>query len=138
VLHSRNIHRKSIACGIALTLLVPATSAAGGQDLRSPDARDAATRHKVATAPVASGQDLRSPDARDAARSTEIAVALRRYYSSHPEPAPVAAAPSTGTSHDSRWLTIALSVAATLAVVAISSTGLRRLRIRRRRAAVAS
>jgi uncharacterized iron-regulated membrane protein len=45
---------------------------AAGQDLRSPDARDAATR--AAQVPAA-GQDLRSPDARDAAtnpRSTTI------------------------------------------------------------------
>ena len=40
---------------------VPATAAAQGQDLRSPDTRDAA-----AAAKAQSYQDLRSPDARDA------------------------------------------------------------------------
>ena len=42
---------------------VPATAAAQGQDLRSPDARDAA-----AAAQELGYQDLRSPDARDAGR----------------------------------------------------------------------
>jgi hypothetical protein len=41
---------------------VPATAAAESQDLRSPDARDAA-----AAAEAQAYQDLRSPDARDAA-----------------------------------------------------------------------
>jgi hypothetical protein len=50
---------QAIAVGLALAALAPA-SAIADQDLRSPDARDAAVR---ASAPV----DLRSPDARDAA-----------------------------------------------------------------------
>jgi len=45
---------------------VPATAAAQRQDLRSPDARDAA-----ATALAEHYQDLRSPDARDAASPSE-------------------------------------------------------------------
>ena len=44
---------------------VPATAAAQGQDLRSPDTRDAA-----AAAEEQSYQDLRSPDARDAATAS--------------------------------------------------------------------
>jgi hypothetical protein len=44
---------------------VPATAAAQGQDLRSPDTRDAA-----AAAQAQSYQDLRSPDARDAATAS--------------------------------------------------------------------
>ena len=44
---------------------VPATAAAQGQDLRSPDARDAAA---AAAAKDQRYQDLRSPDARDAGR----------------------------------------------------------------------
>jgi hypothetical protein len=43
---------------------VPATAAAQGQDLRSPDARDAA-----AAAEEQAYQDLRSPDTRDAGRT---------------------------------------------------------------------
>lgn len=42
---------------------VPATAAAQGQDLRSPDARDAAT-----ASTQTAYQDLRSPDARDVGR----------------------------------------------------------------------
>jgi hypothetical protein len=45
---------------------VPAAAAAQGQDLRSPDARDAA-----AAAKEQAYQDLRSPDARDAATTSE-------------------------------------------------------------------
>jgi hypothetical protein len=45
---------------------VPATAAAQGQDLRSPDARDAA-----AAAEQQGYQDLRSPDARDAGQASE-------------------------------------------------------------------
>ena len=63
---------------------VPATAAAQGQDLRSPDARDAAaaaeeqayrdlrspdTRDAAAAAEEQAYQDLRSPDARDAGRT---------------------------------------------------------------------
>jgi hypothetical protein len=44
---------------------VPATAAAQGQDLRSPDARDAA-----AATEEQAYLDLRSPDTRDAARAT--------------------------------------------------------------------
>jgi hypothetical protein len=50
---------RSLALGLTCILL--AAPAAGAQDLRSPDARDAA----AAAAPT---QDLRSADARDAAR----------------------------------------------------------------------
>jgi hypothetical protein len=47
---------------------VPATAAAQGQDLRSPDTRDAA---EAAAAEEQHYQDLRSPDTRDAARASE-------------------------------------------------------------------
>jgi hypothetical protein len=56
---------QAITVGLALAALAPGTAMAG-QDLRSPDARDAAVR---ASAPV----DLRSPDARDAAASVSTA-----------------------------------------------------------------
>jgi hypothetical protein len=53
---------------------VPAAAAAQGQDLRSPDTRDAAT-----AAEHQSYQDLRSPDARDAKTepTTQVAQDLR-------------------------------------------------------------
>jgi len=60
VFPSRPIHRSAIACGIVLTLVVPGTALAQ-QDLRSPDARDAASTHERATP----AQDLRNPDTRD-------------------------------------------------------------------------
>jgi hypothetical protein len=48
----------------------PSTAAAQGQDLRSPDAREAA-----ATAAEQSYQDLRSPDARDVVSTSDTQVA---------------------------------------------------------------
>jgi hypothetical protein len=48
---------------------VPTTAAAQGQDLRSPDTRDAA-----AAAQMEGYQDLRSPDARDARQAPDTAV----------------------------------------------------------------
>jgi hypothetical protein len=48
---------------VVLAFALTGTSAAWPQDLRSPDARDAARTHQVA----APAQDLRSPDSRDAA-----------------------------------------------------------------------
>lgn len=58
--------KKTITALVATAaLFAPAAYAAESQDLRSPDARDAA---RAATEP----QDLRSPDTRDAARSSAI------------------------------------------------------------------
>jgi hypothetical protein len=51
---------------------VPASAAAQSQDLRSPDARDAA-----AAAQAQSYQDLRSPDARDAGQAAQVTQDLR-------------------------------------------------------------
>ena len=48
---------------------VPASAGAQGQDLRSPDTRDAA-----AAAQAEGYQDLRSPDARDAGRTPDTGV----------------------------------------------------------------
>jgi hypothetical protein len=52
----------TLAAVVATAVVAPAASASSGQDLRSPDARDA---HVVV---VTTGQDLRSPDAADAGR----------------------------------------------------------------------
>jgi hypothetical protein len=147
VFHPRHIHRSAIACGIVLTLAVPGTALAQ-QDLRSPDARDAAVTHKQA----APAQDLRNPDTRDPAQldmrasvatalaqeRSDAALAQERSYSSYGKPEPVAAAHAPAAPDDSHWLTIALSIAAVLAVVALSVMTLRRLRLRRRRAVTAS
>jgi hypothetical protein len=76
--------RRTAALGLALAALgAPAASAQTGQDLRSPDARDAA---RATVGP----QDLRSPDARDAAdgrgtfNSPQIVVVKRQ---TQPQPA---------------------------------------------------
>ena len=62
-----------------------AEPAAGNEDLRSPDARDAALASQQAARPSAGYRDLRSPDVRDAARgittgsvSTPTPVAVER------------------------------------------------------------
>jgi hypothetical protein len=83
-------------------------------------------------------QDLRSPDSRNAARAAEIALAQERYYSSYGDPEPLAPPQSPVASDDTPRLPVALSVAATLAIVAAGAAHLRRLRIRRRRAARAA
>jgi hypothetical protein len=54
----------TLAAVLGTAAVVPATSAAN-TDLRSPDARDAAT---AVPATSSTGSDLRSPDSRDAAR----------------------------------------------------------------------
>jgi hypothetical protein len=56
VFGSRHIHRSAIACGVAFALAVPGTAVAQ-QDLRSPDARDAA----IAQERVAPARDVSSP-----------------------------------------------------------------------------
>jgi hypothetical protein len=58
---------RAAALGLVLAALAPATAMAS-QDLRSPDARDAATS-------AAPSVDLRSPDARDAAEGRSAADA---------------------------------------------------------------
>ena len=69
---------------------VPAAAAAQGQDLRSPDTRDAA-----AAAQEQGYQDLRSPDARDAASQPEP----RRYSDLRSPDARDAATASTQTAY---------------------------------------
>jgi hypothetical protein len=61
-----------------------------------------------------------------------------RYYSSYGEPAPLTVAQSPAPSHDTPWLPLALSAAVALAIVAASTTQVRRLRVRRRVTRVAT
>jgi hypothetical protein len=68
------------ACALAVT--APAAGAATYEDLRSPDARDAAVVAERTQSP-ALPRDLRSPDARDAARG------ITTGSQSAPTPAPV-------------------------------------------------
>ena len=106
-------------------------SAVQTQDLRSPDARDAA----LAPAPAPAGTDLRSPDARDAALAGAAAPTRTDLRSPDARDAALAAASGTSTSpaavtvqptvvpvvdHDSQTLAIVLSsVALFLALVAV-------------------
>ena len=68
------IHRFTTTSAVALALCVAAPAAAGAQDLRTPDAIDAAS---VAKANVSHVQDLRSPDAADAAGARQPGIDLR-------------------------------------------------------------
>jgi hypothetical protein len=110
--------------------LVPPTTSASSQDPSSPAAR---TSGPAATA-SAPALDLNNPDR----RAIEAALAQERYYSSYGDPEPLTVPQSPARSSDTPWLPIALAIAATLAITAASATHLRRLRIRRRRAARAA
>jgi hypothetical protein len=71
---TRPIHRQAFACAIACTLVALVAlvaPAANAQDLRSPDARDAALAQEYYGSYGSPSQDLRSPDARDAGRVVE-------------------------------------------------------------------
>jgi hypothetical protein len=70
------------------------------QDLRSPDARDAATASGPSPVSVSSGQDLRSPDTRDVAAGY------------HPEPVAVAAPEPSGSGEGFDWVSAAIGAAA--------------------------
>ena len=99
---------------MAALALAPAANAMP-QDLRSPDARDAAVRGHV-------GQDLRSPGARDAA------LAQEKYYSSYGKAAP-AQRTVTAADDSSPWPAIAIGVA--LIVLVAGAVGVA-VRTRRR------
>jgi hypothetical protein len=136
----RSIVACALACGLLATTTtaaaarpvdtrgdVPTSSLAGTttprQDLRSPDARDAA-REEV--------QDMRSPDARDAASAERIARSLERYYSTYGEPEPVKA-PSPAVAPDEPPYVLISAIAAGLAVALASAA----LVLRHRRTAAA-
>jgi len=77
---------RSTALGLALAALAAPTAFAQ-QDLRSPDARDAA---RAAPTAAAQRQDLRSPDARDAAAGRGTFNAPEVTVVRLPQPAPAA------------------------------------------------
>jgi len=98
----------------------------------------------VSGAAVAQSNDVRQSAARAQERyygtygqpqpidaGTVAAKAQERYYSSYGEPETSTQPPSS--SDDTPWLPIAIAI--TLAVITASATHLRRLRVRRRRAA---
>ena len=87
-----------------------------------------------ASAALAQERDYSSYDGGPSAAETQ-----ERYYSSYGTPEPLAVAQSPAPSDDdSPWLPIALSAAVALAIVAASATQVRRLRILRRGAPVAT
>jgi hypothetical protein len=89
---------------------------AGYQDLRSPDARDAALASQQAAQPSAGYSDLRSPDARDAARGITTG--------SVPAPAPLAVERRTVvTVDDSSSQTLAIVFSASALLIALMSVG---------------
>ena len=96
------------------------------QDLRSADARDPA---RAATDPLATERYYSSYGTPD----SSVALAQERYLSSYGQPASLTAPQSPAPSDETPWLPIALSIAVTLLLVAVSATQLRRLRFRRRR-----
>jgi hypothetical protein len=78
------ISRATVA-GLALAALAAPPAGAQQQDLRSPDARDAASAPRAA--PLAP-RDLRSPDARDAAAGRGTSSAPEVTVIRIPQPAP--------------------------------------------------
>jgi hypothetical protein len=104
------IHRTAIVCMLACAMLIATagmTYAASGQDLRNPDNRAETSSSAANPWPK---QDLRSPDARDAATAN-----LPGAPTWPTDPKPITSAPAaTATAGDSGvdWLTIALAGAA--------------------------
>jgi hypothetical protein len=137
----RSIVACTLACGLLATTTssaaarpvddrgdVPTSSLAGTtsetprQDLRSPDARDAAR-------PIT--QDLRTPDARDAANAEQIARSMEDYYQSFGEPVPVAPFASSEPASpppadETPWLLVSAIAAALAGVLASAALVLRR------------
>jgi hypothetical protein len=123
---ARRIHILAIGCVLAYALLGPAISGA------------AAPQASEVTQSVARAQERYYSsygEPQPIAPGTAVARAQERYYSSYDEPAPLTPPKSPSPSDDTPWLPIALSIAIALAIVTSSATHLRRLRIRRRRAA---
>ena len=89
---------------------------AGNEDLRSPDARDAALASQQAAQPSARYRDLRSPDVRDAARGITTG--------SVPAPTPVAVERRTVvTVEEGSSQTLAIVFSASALLIALLSVG---------------
>jgi hypothetical protein len=153
---ARRIRRLAIASGLALTLTGSALSATAvampdqANILIPPDQAPVVALPDRANvlvppdqAPVVTPTTLQRPGSLmlpdDAARERRLAVARaqERYYSSYGQPGrpSISRATVATESHDGSWLVIALSILGGIGVAAASATQLRRLRIRRRRAA---
>jgi hypothetical protein len=132
--------RRAIALAISACVFIVAVPAAvAQQDLRSPDARDAALAAEQADQPAA-GQDLRSPDARDAALAAQQAAKPSAGYSdlrspdtrdaargittgSVAAPAPAAVERTVVTVEESSSQTLAIVFSASALLIALMSVG---------------
>jgi hypothetical protein len=116
----------AIVCALACALLASAMSGAAA-------ARSSDVSQSAAQAQERYYSSYGEPQPIDT--GTAAARAQERYYSSYGEPEPLTLPRSPSPSDDTPWLPIALSIAVTLVMVTAGVTHLRRLRIRRRRAA---
>ena len=111
--HLRALALLGLAATAALATLAP--TGAPARPLH-----DAATPANVSSAP---------------ADEPQRPAAQEQYYSSYADPQPLTAPRLPSPSRETPWITLALSIAGGLAIVAVSATQLRRIRGRRRRAA---
>jgi hypothetical protein len=118
-------HRRTIICAIVCALL--ASALAGVTPASANERTQAAAQERY----YSSYGESETIDA-----GTSAADPQERYYSSYGESEPLTVAQSPEPSDDTPWLSIALSFALALAIVAASATLARRLRIRRRAARV--
>jgi hypothetical protein len=115
----RTAVRSIIACTLACGLLATMTSAAAAEC--PPNLPDGATTSCL----PGKTQDLRSPDARDAADAERIAQMMERYYN-EPKPATAPAAPAP---NDSPWLLVSVIAGALALVLASTALLMRRRRV---------
>ena len=115
---THRVRRSATLCALLCAALVPATAGASPVRDAAPD-------------PLAQERYYSSHGTPD----SSPALAEERYLSSYGEPEPLTPPQSPAPSNEAPWLPIALSIAGALAIVAASTTQLRRMRIRRRRAA---
>ena len=123
------------------------TQATTAPDLRSPDARDAASpaHPDRSAAPrgtsVNPGQEPYSATGAQTSADDNAALAQERYYSSYGDPRPIsspAAAPVADTGHGIAPLPFILGVAGALLVGLAAGIGLHQLHTRRRHATLAA
>jgi hypothetical protein len=115
------LRRPAQLCAIACALLVPATTGAAAA------AADPTVKER-AFAQERYHSSYETP-------GTSPALAQERYLSSYGKPEQLTPPQGPAPPNDAPWLPIALSLAGALAIVTVSVTQLRRVRIRRRRAA---
>jgi hypothetical protein len=123
---ARCIHRSAVLCALACALLVSVMSGAAAART------NADTQASAALAQERYYSSYGEPETPDA--GTSAALAQERYYSSYGEPEPLTLPQPSAPSDKTPWLPIALSVAIVMLIVAMSTTLLRRLRVRRRAA----